>query len=323
MSARRRDARGRAPATSKGSRARVLVAITALGLVAASAARASVCVVDGMFAEVSPANGSMAPRNVRVHVRLTRAPQGKTPPGQTHLQGPAWSGPLDSVAVSLRAANARDGDIVAADMTTLGMEQERIVEVVPREPLPRGRHFEVILTPPRGQPRRLGGFTVGVALDSTPPVWQGIASGRLAGQRPLPPPGAVGAIVVESSAERGHPWLAAEAPAASDSSGPGSTPAAAIVYGIWVAPTTGETIDYARPPLSYVFRRKGLILAGRDTAYPENDLCDLPLLSLPPEQSTWRVGIRAVDWAGNASAASEVTLNAGPPAPAPPPTKTP
>jgi len=310
---------GRAPATSGMKRARAAVTVAALGMALTPQARGSMCVIDGMFVEVSPATGAVVPRNARVRVRLTKAPHGKTPPGRLHLDGPDWSGPIDAVTVLVRAVGARGGEpALVANVTSFGMEQERIVELVPRELLARHRRFEIMLSASNGPPRSIGTFNVGAEIDARAPVWKGLTRAEILGRRPQSSGKDAGGVIVESSASRDRPWLIAEAPAATDGATTGSTPAAAMAYGLWVASTPGATIDYTRPPVSYVSRRKGVILAGRDAAYPENDLCDLPLLPLPSGQTTLRVGIRAVDWAGNASPPSEVTVNVDTPA-----TKTP
>jgi hypothetical protein len=125
-----------------------------------------------------------------------------------------------------------------------------------------------------------------------------------------------------SSADRDVPWIVAEAPEAHDE----ATPRASLRYGAWIADVTG-VIDYAMPPLTYVDWEGGRLLLGRDEAYPENSLCDLPLFPFPRDGGKLRLGLRAVDWAGNLSPPSEIVLDTTRPAPpalsapAPAPTK--
>jgi hypothetical protein len=273
-------------------------------------AHASFCIVDGFLVEINPPPQAVAPVNTHVRVRLTLSPQGPTPPGRIRLKGPMASSKLSAVHISLRLAG---GTIVPAERSVLGLEQERIEEIVPRRPLELGQRYEIVVS--GGEATRAvhtSAFMVGSSTDDTPPTWTGVSAGRVV----HPPrvfaviPGRPDAVAITSSADRDQPWIVAEAPEADDD----GTPSASLQYGVWMT-GVGSVIDYTKPPLTYLSWRAGRLLAGRDEAYPENSLCDLPRVPFPSDAGRFRLGLRAVDWAGNVSTPSEIVLDATRPTP--------
>lgn len=284
-------------------------------------AQASFCLVDGVFAEVNPPPGAVVPRNVRVRVRLTLAPERASPPGRTALRGPHWSQHVEQIDVQLRAATDRARVQVATHRQVLGMQGERIIELAARQPLDAGGSYEIVVSTPFEPPagRRSGRerqpspkqyvvpFRVGSALDDRPPTWTGLTGAEVAGRRSWQAVKPDGRVVTIMDDLRSAPWVVARSPAAADD----TTPERWLVYGVWVADSAGR-IDYGRPPLSHLHRSDGRILAGRDETLPERDMCDVAVFpSLDPRKpSPVRIGLRAIDWAGNTSAPSERVLDA-------------
>jgi hypothetical protein len=299
---------------------RLAIALGAMVL-APVPAEASFCLVDGIFVEVNPPAGSVVPGNVRIRVRLTLAPERVNPPGRIALRGSHWSRHLHDVEVRLRtAAGQRATAWVPAARQVMGMPGERIIELVPKQPLAPGR-YEVAVTTPHQVPRARGAagavkpspsrhvvtFIAGASLDHTRPTWAGLAGAEVAGRRTSTMVKPDGRVVTWGDSGRSAPWVVARAPGATDD----ATPASALVYAVWVAdPARG--IDYTRPPLSHLALHNGRILAGRDEAVPEGSMCDVTTFpSLDVRQpSPLRIGVRALDWAGNASPPSEVILDA-------------
>lgn len=295
--------------TSAATACAVLLALAE----APNAARASQCLVDGIFVEVAPAAGSVVPRNARVRVRVTAAPVGRTPAGRVRLGGARWAGGADAVTVSLHdvTGGRTDAPALPASVATFGMEQERILELTPKEPLAAGRRYQIWIAGGNPGARHVVSFTAGAALDESPPQWPGAVRATTQHALAPPPPAGSSIVVVQSSDERDRPWVVVETPPAKD---PGKlgTPAASLRYGVWLPDAAGR-FDYARTPLTYVSWKDGRLLAGRDAAYPVNSLCDLPLFPPPAAGAAFRLGLRAVDAAGNQSAPSELTVE--PPSP--------
>jgi hypothetical protein len=213
---------------------------------------------------------------------------------------------------------------VTAERRVFGMPGDRIVELVPQQPLAPGGRYEIVIAtrheaPPwrRGRgvvkpsPRRhVSPFIAGPSIDETPPIWTGVTGVEVAGRRDWKMVKPDGTVVIWEDDGRSAPWLVVRAPAATDD----ATPEWALSYGVWVADQAGR-VDYARLPLSHLSWRNGRILAGRDEAVPERSMCDVATFpSLDPRRpSPLRIGLRAIDWAGNVSAPSEVVLDAKPP----------
>jgi hypothetical protein len=277
-------------------------------------AYASWCTVDGVFVEINPPAQSVAPLNTHVRVRMTLSPRGPTPQGRIWVNGRGRPLELDAILVSLRLVGET---AVPAEQFMLGLENERIVELVPRQPLLPGRRYQIVVS--RGARTAVAHtsvFTTGASNDATPPMWKGVNAGRVVDAPRIfaYTPGRPEVRRITSSADRDHPWIAVEAPEASDD----GTPSASLQYGAWIAGGTG-VIDYSKPPLTYVSWREGHLLLGRDEAYPEDDLCDLPMVPFPRDAGRFRLGLRAVDWAGNRSTPSEIVLDATRVTPSAPP----
>jgi hypothetical protein len=286
-------------------------------------ARASFCIVDGLYAEISPAAGAPVPRNahIRVRLRLSPASERGAPQAAARLRGPQWSQHIDDVQVALRRKDARAGGAdVACRRRVIGMEKERIIELVPVQPLDPEQSFHIVITTP-ARPGKIGGrgasarqntsrfvseFTTGGSLDQQPPTWAGITSAQIARRRFFVVHQGNKTIRAMDSG-RNDPWLVVNAPQARDDASPG----AQLAYAIWIAGPQGR-VDYTRPPVSFLAWRDGRILAGRDEAFSDSDMCDIPSFPFPDVSKPLRIGIRAIDPAGNASAPSETVLSPSP-----------
>jgi hypothetical protein len=297
------------------------LAASVLVVVAPTPASASFCLVDGVFVEINPPPGAVTPRNARIRVRLTLASESSHPRERLVLRGPHWSQHLEDISVTVRAGGDRSEAPVAIERRVLGMQGERIIELSTAQPFEAGTRYEIVVSTRHRQPRwKPGGrtvrpspgryvsaFTTDASIDDSPPTWSGLTDAVVAGRRTTRFIRADGSSVDMIDDLRSAPWVVARARAATDR----STPVASLIYGIWVADGVGP-IDYARPPLSHLRLHDGRILAGRDESHPERSLCDVAVFSAvdPNKPSPVRIGMRAIDWAGNVSAPSEVVLDA-------------
>lgn len=111
---------------------------------------------------------------------------------------------------------------------------------------------------------------------------------------------------------RGSSWDGARARAeialhglGDDGAGPAS-----LLLALWVG-SPGEALDYGRPPTSWA--RVNTRLRSRPVAFlNEGGDCELPSLEFPEHGERSRLGIRAVDLAGNASPPVEGLLDGYP-----------
>jgi hypothetical protein len=175
------------------------------------------------------------------------------------------------------------------------------VEIAPRAALPRRTPFEVW----RGEDV-IATFATADGADTSPPRWEGLTRGGLfRGAQATPG----GAVVLPG--ECGDPRVVLTSSRQADDR---ETPPDEIRYAVWIE---AGPIDYGRPPRTVVaaphvagphspdapraFVRGpfSLILGSTEALFD-----DLDLPSLRP----LHVGVRAVDFAGNMSPASELTV---------------
>jgi len=149
-----------------------------------------------------------------------------------------------------------------------------------------------------------GVFTTGAKPDTTPPTWAGLSSGRLwqPPQRGRP---------VQIPGECGDDLITLEASAAATDD---QTPAADLRYALWAGDAKAP-LDYKAPPRTWIRadfeEQKRLTPASRGTprfyllfGSTEAELMDFEL----PKTRPLKIGIKAIDLAGNESAASELSL---------------
>jgi len=139
-----------------------------------------------------------------------------------------------------------------------------------------------------GKPAVVGGFTTGTARDDAAPTWAGMTG---ASWKTLP--------ATPGTCQTGRAHVVLEHTPAKDGEGD------RVLYGIWTAEPSAK-IDYAIPPRAYAVDWNGrLALGPASTCVPSS--VDLPAAG------GLRLGVKAIDRAGNASAASEQKV--APPAP--------
>lgn len=85
------------------------------------------------------------------------------------------------------------------------------------------------------------------------------------------------------------------------------TPRASLLFLLWT-PQQGNRIDFQSVPTTYFLAEGSVATLG--TALAD---CKPNTLSLPAERSTWRIGVRVVDLAGNLGLPSELTVDSFPP----------
>lgn len=228
-------------------------------------------------------------------------------PRTTHvwLTAPlAWAG----TSLTLRPAPvgvAAPLDI-ALDRRDAPGPEETTIELAPRAPLAARTRYELRAAGGAASPPRiLSTFVTSEALDDAPPAW----SAKLR----IRPAIAADPRVVQLVEPRA-PTVVLDGDLAADA----GSPADAILFGVWIAGPS-VAIDYARPPTTYLRQDQRARVVGPGGAVTlalalgAADACS-PVNFAFPAAST-RLGVVALDLAGNRSAAAEITLPALPSSP--------
>lgn len=174
------------------------------------------------------------------------------------------------------------------------------VVMKPRAPLAPRTRYEVVRSDKSGKVPLLvfGTFTTGDTTDDKAPAWSGIASHRVGSTGPTKNKGVV-TIAVECAANA----LDVVGAVATDE----SAPASALRYAVWIV-DEGRAIDYASTPLAILEGRVEPKRGGGAEVAVTVPLDRDGRLALPNGKKTAKVGMRAIDLAGNASASSEITV---------------
>ena len=276
---------------------RILAALFAASVLAPASA-AAICGVPP-DAEVVPTLLTRAPRNVRPRVTLpadfqTRAlcRQGATPC------------PAGDLHVELRTAPSRAsrGAVVPTHARVSRLGELATVELVPDAELDDGGRYEIAHVDASGRTpsRLLGAFTTDAERDTTPPAFAGLRDATA-----HPPRQQQRGKVIVLMAECEAPGVELVGPSAATDD---ATPAELMRYALWYSDDTKAKLDYASPPRAY--------LAGAtDSRTHELHLWwggfEMRTAYERPAKGVRarRVGVRAVDLAGNMSAASEVVVD--------------
>jgi hypothetical protein len=176
---------------------------------------------------------------------------------------------LAEAAVTLRGGGP-------VDLRRYGSGEERIIEVVPRAPLAAHTRFDVLM----GN-EIVGVIVTGDSVDDTPPRWDGLVTGEVS-------------VVPAAGCGTGEPVVVFGLGKRSDD----GTATAALRFGIWVG-DAGKPFDYAKPPTTVVSATGDKLVLGHDSRCLPSNL-DLP--------ATLAVGIRVIDFAGNAGDPSEADI---------------
>jgi hypothetical protein len=266
-----------------------LIALAGLAVaVALAPARASACSCAMPTVRVTPGPGDgPAPLNTRIRLEFP-------------LSG--WLGDHnlrpEDVAITVRAGKA----VVEVERKIVGDGEIRVVELTPKKRLLPQTHYQVSMTVAGAKESSLGEFVTGTAEDTVAPTWKGIGRAELV-HKP--------AVCCDCST--GDPYVLVTVGEA------GGEPAArALRWAVWLGDPAGK-IDYGAPPAALVTSTSGYLWLGHAS------ICSPANLALPRARSM-RLGIKAVDLAGNQSDASEVIVKgeeppkpaASPPATTPP-----
>ena len=208
----------------------------------------------------------------------------------------AWarSNGFDGKKWDLELRRIGNPEAVAIEQRVIGTEQERMLEIWPVAPLAPNAFYVVArrgepadAKSPAGFPSLHADFTTGDQVDTTPPSWSGASAARYL---------ATGSAGDPSSCSVHEPVIEIDAAEPKDD----DTPAAAIVLGVWIAGPTGA-FDYAAAPAVIARIGAGHAYLGRTSYCGESDF--------PARKAALKLGLRALDLAGNASAPSEVIVD--------------
>lgn len=261
--------------------------------------RAAACTCAPQAVEVLPTDGSSStPVNTHIFVAF---PDVSYNPVWSLKDNDALHDPqliqLRLLADPPQAPQA--SDLVTVTRRTSGAADRHLVELIPSAPLRARTRYAVELVPkvpfrptvryytkvgPRHKdlPNAVSVFTTSDLTDITPPARPGIRKGHLA--PPIP----------SVDCGTGKSFLTLElgaAPPAAD----------AILYAIWVVEPAAKP-DYTQTPLTYVQPWRGHLVLGHST------YCQSANFIIPAHLDRIRLGVQAVDQAGNPSARDEIEL---------------
>jgi len=256
--------------------------------------------------------------------RVVPLPMGPVAPINTHVRATLHAGweqrafctvedagevcPAGAFEIVLRhapGALALEGAIAVARQDSR-LADRVTVTFAPLAPLAANSRFELVYRDRNGKiaPRILGTFATGALADTTAPRWIGVSEYFLDGVVPAPAPGSKVVTVAEECAE--PTVVFASAASATDD----QSPEGAIRYGLWATPDPAAVIEYSEPALAY-------LVGDRSVPSPRTSAAlriTLPIgssklpFALPQSKGRTKVGIRAVDLAGNRSAPSELVV---------------
>jgi hypothetical protein len=192
----------------------------------------------------------------------------------------------DNLQVTLRGPKGT----VPLDVRRWGDAGFRWVELVPKLNLAPNTRYTAQVSVDNGKDSYLGQVTTGDGPDQTSPAFEGVSKGVLVKQWPHP-----------GGCATGRPFVVLTLGDVKDD----TAPAAAIRFHVWLADDKGG-IDYSRPPTATVAARGGEIWLGQPF------LCT-PETFVVPDRPSFKVGVKAVDLAGNMSEPSETVISVPPP----------
>jgi hypothetical protein len=280
----------------QSSKVRVAYLLTAVAaaLACPEHAAATICV---SAAVMWPA--PLAPAAIDSHVWLTLASDWDSGEGR------------ELVLRSARVTGAPAVTIPVLRRDTPG-HRETTIELAPSVPLVANTRYEVWMVGPShaGPPRFVSTFKTSAARDRLAPAW----SGRVALERYFDPARRPGTIDVSLPSARTL-WLTTDL--ATDD----NDPAAPVLFGLWLADASG-VFAYDRPAAAYLRQDPRARMLARPGSQPTVSLrlgggggavdCDVSNFDIPADTRSLRVGVRALDLAGNATTATELTVKLRP-----------
>jgi len=209
--------------------------------------------------------------------RITVSPDGTDAPINATVVVWVPSYVVKGTDVSLSLRMKTTGDTVAVDFRTVGAASVTVVELMPRVKLAVKTEYEIV----QGA-AVVGAFTTGTRQLSAVPVWGGIGKS-----------GFYKDTAVCCICNTSNPYARLALAEKLDDRKP-------YRVAIWMAGSDGK-IDYKKPPVTYEQTADTLWLGHPSTCSPANFLF--------PKQQSLKLGVKLVDLAGNASTASEITLD--------------
>jgi len=207
---------------------------------------------------------------------------------------------------------ARASQVIEARVERLQTIQFTTLRIVPLAPLSPNRRYEIrgfsvwpLQEPERG--RLLGTFRTGSYTDSAGPTWSGPARAdahSLAGPLRAARRGQ-GVISLPVGPEQIGPAFDVFGPTPVDD----HTSPSSLRYAVWQAGDDGS-IDYRRPPTAILAHEPKHDTEGRLFVAGAENECMRRAFPFPAT-GRYRVGIKVLDLAGNASSPGEVTIDFG------------
>lgn len=283
-----------------------LATVTTLG--GERPARATTCGHDGDAWVVPPPVNVKAPLNTRPRVTLHAdfRERGFCPPwaDRSVTKCPKKG----TYALELREAGrgGTAGEPIPVEMRESRSNQVATIEMIPKQHLAPNRRYEIRYVEKEAGPIEIvGTFLTGAAIDTTAPSWRGLSSTfqRVGGLWPgeTPPRKKPGVITIDMTDCFG---LGVEFDAL-DKATDDQTRPEDIRYAWWMGDVDGTAIDYTTVPLSYT---KGYEVMPHFKVVYGTRLEPLNDFSLPTGKKAFKLGVRAVDLAGNMSKPSEVVV---------------
>jgi hypothetical protein len=223
--------------------------------------------------QVTPSPTDTAPLNARIRVIVPVDPSVST------FELAVAGKKQPKKAKKKKKKKVKKGRIVEVQRSDLRSGALWFVELAPRELLESGTRYELSMVSAGGAPAVIGEITTGQMPDQVPPAWTGVSKTELTKLTASP-----------GSCATGKPFAVFQHKPEKD----------AAVYAVWVA-EDGAAIDYGKPPRAWLRDWAGTLTLGPAS------ICTPSNLELQASGKL-RVGFKALDHAGNASAPSEVTL---------------
>lgn len=191
------------------------------------------------------------------------------------------------------AASARKDQALAADVHVYRSEKGAVTELVPRAALAAGRRYEVRLVDAQGREVRLvGTFRVKGPADHKAPSLGKIKSAER--HRPSPVQSMKnGARILTIDMYDSKPGVVVGF----------AKPSRAPLFAVWIG-ESGKPIDFSAPPNTYDRANSGSVF---ELDLGGSDMCGASTFVIPDRDAV-RIGIRAVDLAGNRSQGREVDV---------------
>jgi hypothetical protein len=193
------------------------------------------------------------------------------------------------------ALSGPDGEI-EVERRSLVSGKVRVIELIPKKPLAPKTKYSVAYTL-KGENRKAA-LSTGAGPDAKSPLFDGVEKTFYV-KRPK----------VCCDCSTGDPFIDLKLKAASDDNTPGET----MLYAIWLPGEDGQ-IDYSAPPTAYAVAYPAwsdAAFLGSYLTLGHPSICSADNFTLPKSGRKLRLGVAAIDRAGNASAGHEATISFG------------